>query len=88
MEENKHIWIWVFIAMMFLSVFWTGGYSMMGMGFPFMILFWGGVIWLIYTLISPTNKQAEDPMTILKKRYALGELSKKQFDEMKKKLTR
>ncbi|OIO64858.1 electron transporter RnfE [Candidatus Woesearchaeota archaeon CG_4_10_14_0_2_um_filter_57_5] len=73
-----------------------GGYGMMGFGmgfgFLFMILFWGLVIWLVYSLInaaqSDTQRKGEDSMVILKKRYAKGEISKTQYEEMRKELIR
>jgi len=95
MKENKNIWIWVFVAVALLLLFGSfgmGGYGMMGFGmgfgFLFMILFWGVVVWLIIYPInaSQTSKKDEDALTILKKRYASGEISKKQYGEMKKEL--
>ena len=69
-----------------------GGYGMMGFGagfgFIFMLLFWGLIIWLIVTLInaSQSNKNESDSLAILKKRYAFGEITKKQYEEMKREL--
>ncbi len=70
------------------------GWGMMGLGFMFlpMLLFWGAVIWLIVTLVNSAGKSREEreergsPMEILKKRFARGELTKKQYEEMKKEL--
>ncbi|MEK6793048.1 MAG: SHOCT domain-containing protein [Nanoarchaeota archaeon] len=91
MEENKNVWIWVFVVVALLllfSSFGMGGYGMMGFGFLFMLLFWGALIWLVITLINATQsgKKEEDPLNILKKRYALGEITKKQFEKMKKEI--
>ena len=75
-----------------IGSFGMGGYGMMGFGmgfgFIFMLLFWGLVIWLIVTLInaSQANKNGSYSITILKKRYASGEITKKQFEEMKREL--
>lgn len=97
MEGSKHMWIWVVIATALLFLFGSfgmGGYGMMGygMGFGavFMLLFWGMVVWLIVALINGTrgSKGENSPLTILKKRYVSGEISKKQFEEMKKELER
>ena len=53
-------------------------------------LFWIGliilVIWLIYKFIIKREGLHETPIVILKKRYAKGEINKKQFEEMKKEL--
>lgn len=95
MEENKNMRIWIFAVVVLLLLFGSfgmGGYGMMGFGmgfgFLFMILFWGVVVWLVVSLInaSQSNKKDEDVLTILKKRYASGEISKKQYEEMKKEL--
>src|SRR3989338_1880857 len=42
------------------------------------------VIWLIYKFII--KKETETPINILQKRYAKGEINKKQFEEMKKEI--
>lgn len=98
MEENKNIWIIILViaALLFLfSSFGMGGYGMMGLGmgygFLFMLLFWGVLIWLIVALVSAAHsnqseKEKDEPLTILKRRYALGEISKKEYVEMKKEL--
>ncbi len=75
-----------------------GGFG--GFGFPFMggiwmILFWaliiGGTVWLVQSLArgtgsSPILPQGESPLDILKKRYARGEITKEQFEGMKRDL--
>ena len=95
MEENKKVLVWVLAAVALLFLFGSlgmGGYGMMGFGmgfgFIFMLLFWGGLIWLVVTLINANqpNKNEPDSLTILKKRYASGEITKKQFEETKKDL--
>ena len=63
-------------------------------GFLGMILVWGlliaGSIWLIKVLFSgginqprPEPDQAEKAISILNKRYALGELNREEFELMK-----
>src|SRR3989338_4227224 len=96
MEKDKNTLLWIVIAVVILlflfSGFGMGGYGMMGFGmgfgFIFMLLFWGVLIWLVVTLINAgqSGKKEEDPSSILKKRYASGEISKKQYGEMKKEL--
>ena len=95
MEENKNLLVWILAAVALLLLFGSfgmGGYGMMGFGmgfgFLFMLLFWGALIWLVITLtnVSQSGKKDEDPSIILKKRYASGEITKKQYEEMKKEL--
>ena len=53
-------------------------------------LFWIGlivlVIWLIYKFIIKREGLHETPIVILKKRYAKGEINKRQFEGMKKEI--
>jgi len=95
MEENKNVWVWVLAAVALLFLFGSfgmGGYGMMGFGigfgFLFMLFFCGVLIWLVVALINAgqSGKKDEYPSIILKKRYASGEISKKQYGEMKKEL--
>jgi|SRR3989344_930097 len=43
------------------------------------------IVWLIYKF-TKSGKESETPISILQKRYAKGEISKKQFEEIKKEL--
>jgi len=96
MEKDKSTLVWIFIAVIvvlfFVGSFGMGGYGMMGFGmgfgFIFMLLFWGLIIWLIITLInaSQSNKTEPDSLTILKRRYASGEITKKEFETMTKEI--
>ena len=43
------------------------------------------IIWIIYKL-TRKGKESETPINILQKRYAKGEINKKQFEEMKKEI--
>ncbi|MBN2401368.1 MAG: SHOCT domain-containing protein [Spirochaetes bacterium] len=63
---------------------------MYGMGGPFMLILWIAILLLIgfgvYYLVK--NKGAnqdsnEMPLDILKKRYARGEITKKEYEQMK-----
>jgi putative membrane protein len=66
-----------------------GGWMLFGS--IFMILFWIAIILLIiwlYKQITGTQKEAptESALEILKKRYAKDEISKEEFEKMKKDL--
>lgn len=66
-----------------------------GFGWIFMLLFWGLVIWAIIYLaqnISRSNRREygdkydDRAISIIKERYAKGEISKEEFERMKKDL--
>ncbi len=70
------------------------GFPMMGMGLG-MLVFWvliiGGVGWLVQSLSrgtgsSPIAPQGESPLGILKARYARGEITQEQSEEMRREL--
>ena len=66
--------------------------GMMWYGWLFWIIIIGLVVYLIVKLTTqkggegPHGPSQETPMDILKKRYARGEISKEEFDRMKKDL--
>ena len=98
MEKDKNTLLWIVIAAVILlflfSGFGMGSYGMMGFGmgfgFIFMLFFLGLIIWFIVTLINAgqSNKNEPDSLTIIKRRYASGEITKKQYEEMRKELNR
>jgi putative membrane protein len=63
-----------------------------GMGWIFMIIFWGlvvvSLVFLIRWLVgmSKTTKVEESALDILKKRYARGEINKEEFEQKKRDL--
>lgn len=79
---------------------WGFGSGMMGgamgwFGGLFMLLFWGlviaGIVFLLFRLIgagkggsSHPLARSESPADILKKRYARGEISKEEFESMRR----
>lgn len=78
------------------------GFGMFGIGMLAMVLFWvliiGGGVWLVVTLSRGNQGQpipgaltagapaGQAPLDTLKARYAKGEITKEQFEEMKRDL--
>ncbi len=69
---------------------WSGAMVLMGIA---MLVFWGGiialVIWLIVRLTrsGPTPSQRGNALDIARERYARGEITKEEFDQIKKDLS-
>jgi putative membrane protein len=68
-------------------------FGYMGFGFIFMIIFWGliifGIVYLIKWISAGQHNNyssGNKSLDILKERYAKGEISKDQFEQMKKDL--
>jgi putative membrane protein len=75
-----------------------GGYGFMGgFGFFFMLLFWGLIVWAIIAGVRMMSgghnhsccddSKGDDAEKLLRARYAKGEITKEQFDQMKKDLS-
>ena len=64
------------------------GYGYSWYGIFLMIIFWAAVIWLIVWVVQQLTRSKESATEILEKRYTKGEISKKQYLEMKKELRR
>ena len=72
------------------------GFGMLGLGAFLMIAFWvlviGGGVWLVVTVArgggfsGAQSTIGQTPLDILKVRYAKGEITKDQFEEMKRAL--
>lgn len=73
------------------------GWGFMPFGWIFMIAFWGLIIWVFFTWMRGSRENGhmcghdhdghekdESSLEILKERYAKGEITKKEFEEMKK----
>ena len=76
----------------FCNMGWGGG---LGFGWMFMLLFWGLIIWAIIVLAKNLSSDDEHylkdrnqdkALDILRERYATGELSKEDFEKMRKDL--
>ena len=64
----------------------------MGFGTIWMILFWGVIIALIIWVVKRLTKNTDsnnkkNPLDIAKERYARGEITKEEFEEIKKTLS-
>ncbi|HTE83762.1 MAG TPA: SHOCT domain-containing protein [Dehalococcoidia bacterium] len=63
-------------------------------GWVWMIVFWGLIVWGVFTLVSKLSgprggdsPSRESALDILERRYASGELTHEQFEEMRRRLT-
>lgn len=77
---------------------WWGGMAvMMLIGMAFVVLFWGGIILLIVwgvkqiggtrrETVPPPAMGRPTPLEIAKERYAKGEITKEQYEQIKKDL--
>jgi putative membrane protein len=64
----------------------------MGWWWIFGVVFWGGLIALVVWGVTRLTKRGDtaskrDPLDIAKERYAKGEITKKEFEQIKKDLT-
>jgi putative membrane protein len=54
------------------------------------LLFWGGlivlIVWAVRQFAPGQRPSAEDPMTILRRRLAAGEITQEQFDQVRRTL--
>ncbi len=66
------------------------GFFGMGFGWIVWLLIIAAIVWIIFQFkgdnLGHYNKNGEFALDILKKRYANGEISKEEFDKMKKDL--
>ena len=78
------------------------GFGFFGIGMLLMVLFWvliiGGGVWLVVTLVRGNQQQltsrslipsapaGQTPLDVLKTRYAKGEITKEQFEEIRRDL--
>lgn len=77
-QNGWYVGPWMWVMMVFMALFWVG------------II--GGVIWLIVYLArrsgrGPGTGSTENALDILNQRYARGEISKEEYDRIKKEIT-
>lgn len=66
---------------------WSGGWEYMLIGMVIWILVIVGTIWLILRFINKEGfSLSKKPLEILQERYAKGEITKTEFEKMKKEL--
>ena len=72
----------------------TGWGWWMAFGWLWMVVIWGLIIWAVYWIVSRLSERRESPagrqesgLDILERRYASGELTHEQFEEMRRHLT-
>jgi putative membrane protein len=65
-----------------------GGMMDYGGGFGFGGMLFGGIFMILFWAAPQPEVKAETALEILKKRYAKGEIDKKEFEERKKDLER
>jgi putative membrane protein len=69
---------------------------MMLIGMAWLIIFWGGIIWVVVwamkrltagTGSGTITTERHSPLNIAKERYAKGEITREQFEQLKKDLS-
>jgi putative membrane protein len=71
---------------------WGSGGWWMGFGFIWMVLFWGAfialIVWAVKKFTGGTSaNRKNDPIDIARERYARGEITKEEFEQIKKTLS-
>ncbi|MEK7777137.1 MAG: SHOCT domain-containing protein [Chloroflexota bacterium] len=66
------------------------GWGWMTLGWVWMVVVWGSIIWLVVWGISRVTpgrtSSSATPLDIAKERYARGEITKEQFEDLKRTL--
>jgi putative membrane protein len=56
-----------------------------------MLLFWGAIIWLFATLVrgdrQTESPRRESPVDVARRRFAAGEISREEFEDLKRALS-
>ena len=67
---------------------WGWGWGMMGIGWLFMLSFWAliiiGIVALVRWLAGSAGGSSRRALDILNERYAKGEITREQFEQMKR----
>lgn len=74
-----------------MMYYYNGFFPFHMFGFVFMIIFWAVIIFgvvVLFKRLSHHHKGDHKAMDILKERYAKGEITKEQFETMKRELTK
>jgi len=65
-----------------------GGYGMGIWGILTMLVFWVAfillIVWLVKTIVASSSSGASNAKSILDQRYARGEITRKEYEQMKK----
>lgn len=68
---------------------WNDGWHAMGwFGWSMMVIFWGIVIYAVVWGFRSRDSVHEDALSVLEKRYALGEIDRDEFEERRRVLGR
>jgi putative membrane protein len=63
----------------------------MVLGSVWFVIFWGALIWLVFTIVNRAGAGGRppegSPLAILQRRYARGEISKEEVDRMRQELS-
>ena len=66
------------------------GWGWMAVGWAWMLVFWGAIIWFgfwaVTRLTGERTAPGSTPMDIARARYARGEITKEEFDSLKRDL--
>jgi len=55
-------------------------------GSIWMVIFWGAIIWLVIWGVGQatgSGRRSDDPLEIARRRYASGEITREQFEQLR-----
>jgi len=57
-----------------------------------MLLFWGGlialVVWVVRSFVNPDHEGGDESLAIARRRYASGEITREQYEQLREDLSR